>query len=88
MFQINDLGLVNLSEAKRDKNRADKIAALKDEDKIIFSPKTESHSHGVLPMLTVLVVVKLHTHMAGYLARGIEIQYLIFPRAESVQTLQ
>lgn len=81
MFQINDLGLVNLSEAKRDKNRADKIAALKDEDKIIFSPKNKKATVTVFTDVDCGYCRKLHTHMAGYLARGIEIQYLAFPRA-------
>lgn len=81
LFQITDRGLVNLSEGKRDKNRADKIAAVKDEDKIIFSPEMTKARVTVFTDIDCGYCRKLHSQMAGYLEHGIEIQYLAYPRA-------
>ena len=81
MFQITDNRLVNLSEAKRDEKRAEKIAAIDDSQKIIFTPENKKATVTVFTDVDCGYCRRLHMHMAGYLERGIEIQYLAYPRA-------
>jgi len=82
LFQITDNRLVNLSEVKRNSRRAEQLATIPDEDKIIFTPQQRKKA-----TVTVFTDVdcgycrRLHQQMAGYLEHGIEIQYLAYPRA-------
>lgn len=81
MFQITGNKLVNLSEAKRDEKRAEKIAAIDDGEKIIFTPENKKATVTVFTDVDCGYCRRLHMHMAGYLKQGIEIQYLAYPRA-------
>ena len=81
LFQAEDEGLVNLSEQMRKEKRHELIAAVKDEDKIIFKPE---HTKAVVTVFTDVdcgYCQKLHSQIDQYLALGIEVQYLAYPRA-------
>ncbi len=81
LFQVLDEGLVNLTEQSRDAGRAEKMSSIKDEQLIVFTPKIKKASIAVFTDVDCGYCRKLHQEMDGYLARGIEIKYLAFPRA-------
>lgn len=81
LFQVSEKGLVNLTEQSRDVARAEKMAALDDEQLIVFSPENKKASVLVFTDVDCGYCRKLHLEMEQYLARGIEIKYLAFPRA-------
>ena len=81
LFQLAGGGLVNLTDAKRDKARAGRIAAIDAADKITFSPQTKKASITVFTDVDCGYCQKLHREMAGYLGAGIEVSYLAYPRA-------
>lgn len=81
LFKLNDEGLVNLTDAKRDADRAKLIAGVDAADKITFTPKIKKASVTVFTDVDCGYCQKLHSEMASYLDEGIEISYLAFPRA-------
>lgn len=81
MFQLSEKGLVNLTNAKRDLVRADRIATVDSSDKITYSPKTKKASITVFTDVDCGYCQKLHREMADYLNAGIEVSYLAYPRA-------
>lgn len=81
LFQLTNSGLVNLTDAKRDRVRADRIAAIDPTDKITFSPETKKASITVFTDIDCGYCQKLHREMASYLDAGIEVNYLAYPRA-------
>jgi thiol:disulfide interchange protein DsbC len=81
MYRVNHDGLVNLTENTRSNNRADKLASMSDNEKIIFSPENKKVSVTVFTDSDCGYCRKLHADMPGYLAKGIEIKYVAFPRA-------
>jgi thiol:disulfide interchange protein DsbC len=81
MYRVNHDGLVNLTEETRSQNRADKLATISDDEKIIFSPETKKVSVTVFTDSDCGYCRKLHADMPGYLANGIEVKYVAFPRA-------
>ncbi len=81
LFQVNYDGVVNLTENKRNQNRAEKLANIEDNEKIIFSPENKKVSVTVFTDIDCGYCRKLHADMPGYLSRGIEIKYVAFPRA-------
>ena len=81
MFQVADTGLVNLTNAKRDLDRAERIAAIDSSDKITYSPAVKKASVTVFTDVDCGYCQKLHRDMANYLDAGIEVSYLAYPRA-------
>ena len=81
LFQPTSEGLVNLTELKRDKARADRIATIDAADKITFAPDAKKASVSVFTDVDCGYCQKLHREMDQYLAAGIEINYLAYPRA-------
>jgi len=81
LFQLGENGLVNLTNAKRDLIRADRIAAVDSSDKITYSPETKKASITVFTDVDCGYCQKLHREMANYLDAGIEVSYLAYPRA-------
>ena len=81
MFKVSLDGLVNLTETKRNSSRATKLADISEEEKIVFSPAHTKASITVFTDVDCGYCRKLHSEMAGYLEKGIEIKYLAFPRA-------
>lgn len=81
LFQIDSGSLVNLSEEQRNGRRANRLAAVTEDQKIVFSPNQTKASVTVFTDVDCGYCRKLHLEMAGYMEQGIEIKYMAFPRA-------
>lgn len=89
MYEVRDDGMINLQELERQEaevafepQRARMIRAVKNEDMVIYSPGDEPGGHvWVFTDIDCGFCRKLHSQMSDYLAKGIEIRYLAFPRA-------
>lgn len=83
MFEITDGGYVNLAEQQRESMRAEKLADLKKEDMIIFSPEEQPARATIMVFTDVdcYYCQKLHREVPDLNLLGIEVRYLAFPRA-------
>jgi len=81
LYEAGENGLVNISEEMRNDSRREMIADLDDKDKIIFKPETTKAIVTVFTDVDCSYCRKLHSQMDEYLALGIEVQYLAYPRA-------
>lgn len=82
MFAVQDGMYVNLAEQRRDGERAAKLAAVAEEDMIVFAPKGESRAHiTVFTDVTCFYCQKLHKEVPELNKRGVEVRYLAYPRA-------
>ncbi|MFT6030140.1 MAG: thiol:disulfide interchange protein DsbC [Oleiphilaceae bacterium] len=82
MYSTENNELVNLSEAKRESQRAQKISIIPDDQKIIFPAKGEIK--GKIAVFTDIdcgYCRKLHKEVPELNEMGIEVSYLAFPRA-------
>ncbi len=76
-----DLDLqVNLSEASRDEARKAMMSEVPHEHMIIFSPKEVKYSVSIFTDVDCTYCRRLHSQIDEYLAEGIEIRYLLYPR--------
>jgi thiol:disulfide interchange protein DsbC len=76
-----DLALdVNLSDAIRNEARRDLMSAIPDEEVIAFSPAEVKYSVSVFTDVGCTYCRRLHNQIDEYLAYGIEIRYLMYPR--------
>jgi thiol:disulfide interchange protein DsbC len=71
---------VNLTELARDKVRSDIVAALGDDEVISFAPADIKHSITVFTDVGCTYCRRLHNEIATYLAEGIEVRYVLYPR--------
>jgi thiol:disulfide interchange protein DsbC len=71
---------VNLSEQARTDSRREVMSRLSDDDAIMFSPAEVKHRVTVFTDVDCTYCRKLHSQMDEYLAQGIEIRYLLYPR--------
>jgi thiol:disulfide interchange protein DsbC len=71
----------NLTEPKLAKARLDAIAAVGLDKMIVFKPDKPEHSVTVFTDIDCGYCRKLHSEIDQYMAAGIEIRYLFFPRA-------
>ncbi len=71
---------VNLSEASRDSARQAMMSAVPQEQMIIFSPEVVTYSINVFTDVDCTYCRRLHSQIDEYLAQGIEIRYLLYPR--------
>lgn len=71
---------VNLSEDERDNARRDMMSAVPDSETIIFSPKKVTHRVSVFTDVDCTYCRRLHSQINDYLAKGIEVRYLLYPR--------
>jgi len=72
---------VNLSETERNKARIEMMAAIPESDKIVFSPDEVKYTVSVFTDIDCGYCRKLHSQIDDYLAEGIEIQYMLYPRS-------
>ncbi len=72
---------VNISEARRSAARVAAINDMGEAKMIIFSPKQVRHTINVFTDVDCGYCRKLHREMDQYLARGIRVRYLFFPRS-------
>jgi thiol:disulfide interchange protein DsbC len=71
---------INLSEAVRNDSRRDLMSAIPDEDVISFSPAEVKYSVSIFTDVDCTYCRRLHSQIDEYLAYGIEIRYLMYPR--------
>jgi thiol:disulfide interchange protein DsbC len=71
----------NLTEARRGAARLSAIDDIGDAKMIVFSPKQVKHTINVFTDIDCGYCRKLHKEMDQYLARGIRVRYLFFPRS-------
>ncbi|MDA1371846.1 MAG: DsbC family protein [Proteobacteria bacterium] len=81
MYQTTNSGLLNLSASTRQIRTLEKIAAIPEDEMIIFSPENE-----IKASITVFTDVDctycraLHRDMEVLLEKGIQVRYLAYPR--------
>jgi thiol:disulfide interchange protein DsbC len=71
---------VNLSEAERNKARVELVAGIPAGQKISFTPDEVKYSITVFTDIDCTYCRKLHSQIDDYMAKGIEINYLLYPR--------
>ena len=71
---------VNLSEQTRNESRREVMSAVTDDQVILFSPAEVKHTVTVFTDVDCTYCRKLHGQMDEYLAAGIQIRYLLYPR--------
>ena len=71
---------VNLTEASRNDSRRQVMAAVADEQTIVFAPEEVKYKVDVFTDVDCTFCRRLHSQIEDYLARGIEVRYLLYPR--------
>lgn len=82
LYSVTPDGYVNLAEKRRDEERAQRLAQVKKEDMIIFSPEGETRAYvSVFFDDTCYYCQKLHQEVPELNKNGVEVRYLAYPRA-------
>jgi thiol:disulfide interchange protein DsbC len=71
---------VNLSEESRTDARRDLMAQLGDSDVILFTPEDVKYSVSIFTDVDCTYCRRLHSQIEQYMANGIEVRYLLYPR--------
>ena len=71
---------VNLSEESRTDARRDLMAQLDDSEVIVFSPDDVKYTVSVFTDVDCTYCRRLHSQIEQYMANGIEVRYLLYPR--------
>lgn len=71
---------VNLSELSRTDARRELMSSVGDDEVILFSPANIKHSVTVFTDIDCTYCRKLHSQIDEYLAQGIEVRYMLYPR--------
>jgi thiol:disulfide interchange protein DsbC len=71
---------VNLSEQERNKARVEMVAGISDSEMITFTPDEVKYSITVFTDIDCTYCRRLHNQIDEYLAQGIEVNYLLYPR--------
>ena len=71
---------VNLTEESRNDARRNLVAALDDDDSILFSPTDVKHTVTVFTDIDCTYCRKLHSQISEYLDKGIAVRYVLYPR--------
>ena len=71
---------VNLSELSRTDARREAMSEISDDEVILFSPQEVKYSVSVFTDVDCTYCRRLHGQIDEYLANGIEVRYLLYPR--------
>ncbi|MCH7854922.1 MAG: DsbC family protein [Proteobacteria bacterium] len=71
---------INLSENARNDARSDMMSAYPEDQMIVFTPDEKRYSVSVFTDVDCTFCRRLHSQIDEYLAQGIEIRYLLYPR--------
>jgi len=71
---------VNLSEAVRSDARRDLMSSVTDDQTIMFSPAEVKYSVSIFTDVECTYCRRLHAQIDDYMAHGIEVRYLMYPR--------
>ena len=80
MYQTSSGGLLNLSSSKKQERSLEKIAAIPEEEMIIFTPDVIKASITVFTDVDCTYCRKLHSELDDLMAKGIEVRYVAYPR--------
>lgn len=82
LYTVTPQGFVNLTDKRRDVERKEKLAQVKLDDMIIFSPEGKPRTHiSVFFDDTCFYCQKLHKEVPQLNKYGVEVRYLAYPRA-------
>ncbi len=70
----------NLSENERNKSRIEMMAAIDEDQTITFTPEEVKYTVSVFTDIDCTFCRRLHSQIDEYLAQGIQIHYLLYPR--------
>lgn len=70
----------NLSEDSRNEARVAMMAAVPNEQLIVFSPDEVEHTVSIFTDIDCTFCRRLHAQIDQYLAQGIEVRYFLYPR--------
>lgn len=70
----------NLTEEARNAARRDMMAAVPDDEAIVFEPENVKHTVSVFTDVDCTYCRRLHREIDEYMAKGIAIRYLLYPR--------
>jgi thiol:disulfide interchange protein DsbC len=71
---------VNLTEEMRNRARVSMLADVTDEQAIVFAPDDVKHTVTVFTDVFCTYCRRFHSQIDQYLAEGIEVRYLLYPR--------
>ena len=71
---------VNLSEQSRTDARRELMSKVTDDEVILFSPENPKYSVSVFTDVDCTYCRRLHNQIEQYMANGIEVRYLLYPR--------
>ena len=71
---------INMSETARTDARREIMSTVKDEDVIAFSPVEKKYSVSIFTDVECTYCRRLHNQIDEYMAHGIEVRYLMYPR--------
>lgn len=71
---------INLTELTRNEARLEMLAKVPKEQMIVFAPEETKHSIVVFTDIDCTYCRRFHSQIDEYLAEGIEIRYLLYPR--------
>lgn len=71
---------VNLTEESRTNARRELLSTVQDDQVILFSPVEVKHTVTVFTDVTCTYCRKLHSQIDEYMAEGIAIRYMLYPR--------
>lgn len=72
---------VNLTEEDRNQARVELMANLPEDQMIVFSPDEVRHTVSVFTDIDCTYCRRLHSQIDDYMAQGIEVRYLLYPRS-------
>jgi thiol:disulfide interchange protein DsbC len=82
LYQVGVDGYVNLAEKRRDGARREALAAVEEDETIIFPAEGETRGHiSVFTDVTCFYCQKLHREVPELNRRGIEVRYFAYPRS-------
>ena len=82
LYELRDGGLVNLTEQQRVAERRELFASVDESDLIIFTPDDGAQASVMVFTDTDCGYCRrLHDQIPNYLAKGIEVRYLAYPRS-------
>nr|WP_163501063.1 DsbC family protein [Halomonas socia] len=81
IYQNADSGLVNITEQGRNEARAQQLASIAEQDKVVFRGAESRAVVNVFTDPTCPYCRKLHQEIPQLNAMGIEVHYLAFPRS-------
>lgn len=73
-------GEINLSELTRNEARLEMLAELPEDEMIVFSPANPKFAVTVFTDIDCTYCRRFHNQIDEYLAQGIEVRYLLYPR--------